>query len=35
MGITVRTMILNHIEELQSKGQKADGNIEQRVVFRD
>ncbi len=35
MGITVRTMILNHIEELQSKGQKADGNIERRVVFRD
>ncbi len=35
MGVTVRTMILNHIEELQSKGQKADGNIEHRVIFRD
>lgn len=35
IGITVRTMIINHIEELQRKGQKADGNIERRVVFRD
>lgn len=35
MGVTVRTMIINHIEELQSKGEKADGHIEGRVVFRD
>jgi 2',3'-cyclic-nucleotide 2'-phosphodiesterase (5'-nucleotidase family) len=35
MGVTVRTMIMNHIAELQAKGEKADGNIESRVVFRD
>lgn len=35
MGITVRTMIINHIEELQQKGEKANGNIEGRVIFRD
>jgi 2',3'-cyclic-nucleotide 2'-phosphodiesterase (5'-nucleotidase family) len=35
MGITLRTMIINHIEEMQSKGEKIDGNIENRVIFRD
>jgi 2',3'-cyclic-nucleotide 2'-phosphodiesterase (5'-nucleotidase family) len=35
MGITVRTMIIDHIAELASKNQLADGNIEGRVVFRD
>jgi 2',3'-cyclic-nucleotide 2'-phosphodiesterase (5'-nucleotidase family) len=35
MGITLRTMIINHIEEMQSKGEKIDGNIESRVIFRD
>jgi 2',3'-cyclic-nucleotide 2'-phosphodiesterase (5'-nucleotidase family) len=34
MGVTVRTLILQHIEQLHKQQKMADGNIENRVVFK-
>lgn len=34
MGVTVRTLILQHIEELNKAEKMADGNIEGRVLFK-
>ncbi len=34
MGVTVRTLIIQHIEELHQKQQLVDSNVEGRVLFR-
>lgn len=34
MGVTVRTLIMQHIEELNKAQKLADGNIEGRVLFK-
>jgi 2',3'-cyclic-nucleotide 2'-phosphodiesterase (5'-nucleotidase family) len=34
MGVTVRTLILQHIEELNKAEKLADGNVEGRVLFK-